>query len=55
MGRGRAERATDEWIREPRAVERVESRVSRFGSCGASVPSGHLRCISTITLFIYFS
>jgi hypothetical protein len=36
-GEGRTERATDEWIREPRAVERVESRVSGFGSRGASV------------------
>jgi hypothetical protein len=44
---GRAERATDEWIRELRAVERVESRVSGFGSRGASVPFGRLQCIIT--------
>jgi hypothetical protein len=47
-GGERAERATDEWIREPRAVERVESRVSGFGSRGASVPFGRLQCIITV-------
>jgi hypothetical protein len=50
-GGGRAERATDEWIREPREVERVESRVSGFGSHGASISSGRLQCI--ITVFRY--
>jgi hypothetical protein len=36
-GGERAERAANEWIRESHAVERVESRVSGFGSRGASV------------------
>jgi hypothetical protein len=48
-GGGRAERATNEWIREPRAVERVESRVSGFVSRGASVLSGRLQCIITVS------